>query len=490
MSIRFNAILNVIRQGINIAFPLITYPYALRVLGVEGIGKVNYSRSIVSYLCLIAMLGITSYSVREGAKLRKKKESFDTFISEVFSINLISTIISYVLLIGAITLVGKLKDYRWLILLQSISIVFTTLGIDYVNVIEEDFLIITIRSIVLRIISLALLFILVRTPNDYYWYALLHVITDGLVCLSNTFYCRRYVRIRFRIGRCLLPHIKPMLILFANTVAISIYVNIDTTMLGWLKGDYYVGLYAASVKLYDVLKSLLAATYLVTIPQLAAAYGDKNFQKYKTIVADLVSCIFLLLIPTGTGLICLAPEIMLFIGGGKYTGAILSLQILAGSLIFAILGGIVTVCINITMGREKDNLRATTLSAALNFLLNLYFIPRYNLYGAAFTTLISEAFVLIFCFVRIPNKSMLFDFQKICKTIIHSCIGIGIVVSSNICIKMTLENSIARMICVFLTSVVAYMLALLLVKDVYASEAWHTLKKRVKKVFAVFSVQE
>ena len=75
--IGINAILNVIKSGLSILFPIVTYPYALRVLGAENIGKVSYSQSIISYFGLLAMMGISTYGTREGAKIRNNREALD-----------------------------------------------------------------------------------------------------------------------------------------------------------------------------------------------------------------------------------------------------------------------------------------------------------------------------------------------------------------------------------------------------------------------------
>lgn len=71
-SLGVNAVLNAFKSALAILFPLITYPYAFRILHTEGIGKVNYATSIISYFILIASLGISTYAVREGAKYRDK----------------------------------------------------------------------------------------------------------------------------------------------------------------------------------------------------------------------------------------------------------------------------------------------------------------------------------------------------------------------------------------------------------------------------------
>ena len=476
-----NAILNVIKQGLSVVFPLITYPYALRILGADGIGKVNYSSSIVKYFALLAMLGVTNYAIREGAKFRDNRNKFNQFINEVFSINVITTFIAYLLLAVTISLVPNFQNYRMLIMLQSISMILTTLGIDYVNTIHEDFLLITVRSIITHIISLVLLFLLVHTPADYYIYAMLSIVTNGIVCVSNLIYCRRYVHLSFTFQMNAKRHFKPMLILFANTIAIYIYVNVDTTMLGWIKGDHSVGLYTASVNVYSILKNILSAIYVVAVPRLANCIGNNDYDNYKKISTELFGYLILLLLPVSVGIICLAPEIMMFMGGTEFSDASLSLQILGVALIFAIFGGFITACINITLGKEKTTLLATLISATINFALNLIAIPRFSLYGAAITTLISEAFVFLFCFLNLHNRKELFHYKKLLRCIIDSSIGIVFIVLVTFIIDSLTSIYYLRIIMIFAISVPIYFCTLKIIKDPYILGLQNMLKSKMPK---------
>lgn len=111
-------------------------------------------------------MGISTYAVREGAKLREDRDKFETFCSQMFSFNLITTLISYMLLFLMVTLFKLLTTYKSVIMLLSLTIAFTTIGIEWINTIYEDFLFITIRSIVINLISLVLLFLLVKTEDD------------------------------------------------------------------------------------------------------------------------------------------------------------------------------------------------------------------------------------------------------------------------------------------------------------------------------------
>ena len=87
-----NVLYNIIRVSLSVIFPLITFPYVSRVLTAENLGKVNYALSIENYFSLIAMLGINTYAVREGARKRSNKEDFNTFANEIFTVNVITTI--------------------------------------------------------------------------------------------------------------------------------------------------------------------------------------------------------------------------------------------------------------------------------------------------------------------------------------------------------------------------------------------------------------
>ena len=95
-SIKLNALLNIIKTCMSIIFPLITFPYVSRILGVENLGKINYGLSIISYFSLIAALGINVYAIREGSKIKNNKAKINQFINEVFALNIITMSISYV----------------------------------------------------------------------------------------------------------------------------------------------------------------------------------------------------------------------------------------------------------------------------------------------------------------------------------------------------------------------------------------------------------
>ncbi|WP_235943142.1 oligosaccharide flippase family protein, partial [Lactobacillus helveticus] len=121
-SLGLNAFLNGLRSVLNLIFPLLTFPYITRVLSVSGIGIYNFSNTYIGYFVLIAGLGIATYAVREGTKYRNNRAQIEKFSSQVFSINIIATIIAYALLFLSLLIFKNLTNYTACILIFSLQI--------------------------------------------------------------------------------------------------------------------------------------------------------------------------------------------------------------------------------------------------------------------------------------------------------------------------------------------------------------------------------
>ena len=212
VSVKMNAVLNVIKTISSIVFPLITFPYISRVLTVESIGAYNFGVSIVNYFILLAGLGISTYAIREGTQYRDDNKKMEKFSSEIFTINMISTIVAYILLVCCVLFVPKIHSYAVIIIVLGIEILFTTLGVNWLCNIYEDFLYITLRTIAFQTISLLALFIFVKETQDLLKYIIIVVFASSGANLLNFFYIRkRYVK--FGLVSSITKHIKPIMII-------------------------------------------------------------------------------------------------------------------------------------------------------------------------------------------------------------------------------------------------------------------------------------
>lgn len=475
-----NAFLNGLRSVLNIIFPIITFPYVSRVLSVGELGKYNWSNSFVSYFLLIAGLGIATYAVREGAKLRNDRNEISAFASQVFSINILSTVVSYILLFLCVLIFPKIQSYSVCIYIFSIQIVFTTLGTEWIYSIFEEYTYITIRSIVFKILSIVMLFVFVRRPGDYLNYAGITVFSAVGSNVLNYLHAKKFCTIRFTFNIDWQEHLKPILIIFASSVATTIYLSLDTTLLGLINNNYVVGIYSVSTKMYNIVKQLIAAILTVTIPRFALLWGRHRYREYRKLLLEISDALALISIPAAVGVYMLAPQIVILLSSAKYIRAVSSLRLLCPALIFSIFSWIFTSCVLIPAKRENKVLIITILSAVVNLVLNLLLMPSLKENAAAITTSLSEAISMLLgiYYSRDIIKGLYKSgFWKEIFTYILGTISIVI-----ICFAGDVLFNSTVMIILFdvVLSIVEYVLILLGVKNKFALDVLERILLRFK----------
>ncbi|SEM31253.1 Membrane protein involved in the export of O-antigen and teichoic acid [Ligilactobacillus sp. WC1T17] len=389
-SLGLNALLNSLQSLLNLIFPLITFPYISRTLSVDGVGKYNFANSIVSYFLLIAALGISTFAVREGSKYRDDRKQISRFASQVFTINLVATAAAYLLLFITMIAVPILHNYTAAILIFSVQIFFTTLGTDWVYTIFEEYGYITVRNLIFKVISIILLFIFVRQKDDYLNYVIITVIASTGSYILNFLHARKFCDIKLTLDIPWKAYLLPIFTIFGSTVAIKIYVGADTTMLGFMKSDYEVGIYSTSTKIYSIAGQMLMAMLAVTIPRLAMLMGQKRMEEYNKLLKQLINTVLFIVLPGIIGLFAVSHDVIILIAGVKYLRAVVALRISCFAILGSAMSTIFNQCALMPAKREKKTLISSTTSACLNIGLNLILIPLMAERGAALTTLLAE----------------------------------------------------------------------------------------------------
>lgn len=401
-SLKINTLLNVVKTLMSLLFPLITFPYASRILLPEGLGKVNFAISIVSYFGIIATLGIENYGIREASKARDDKTKLSQFTKEIFTINMISTGIAYVLLFIAIFAVPKFSEYRVLLIVVSSTILFTTLGMSWLYTALEEFFYITVRSILFQIISMILLFTMVHTKDDYVKYAAISVISNVGSNVLNFIYSRKFVTIRTGQKLELKKHLKPIFILFAMAVTFQVYTVLDTSMLGFIKGDWAVGIYTTASKFNRMVLYLVQAFAPVIYPRLSYYSQQEDKTDFFNLVHKGLNFLLLIAMPCTVGLTVLTPQIISIMCGSEYTAAIWPMWILNPIIFILSTSSFIGVQVFMPLNKEKWSLYANISAAVTNLCLNSVLIPAFGVVGAAVASIVAEAVNLAIelCLVR------------------------------------------------------------------------------------------
>lgn len=479
-SLRVNAVLNTLKTVLGIVFPLITYPYISRVLQVDAIGVYNFSASIVSYFVMIAGLGVANYAVREGTKYKNNTAEMYRFTSELFSINAISTIISYVFLLFTIFVVPKLHSYTVPILLISIQMLFNTLGVSWLCNIFEDFLAITIRTLLSQIISLISLFVFVKTPDDLNIYIIIVTFSLSAANFLNFFYVRsKYTKFCFTLKCNIKEHLKPILILFSTSLTILVYVSADSTMLGFFSNDYQVGLYSTAVKIYSILKQVLVAILVVSIPRFSLLINSDKKDEAENLLTKVFNTLTFLALPASVGLCVVSRETISLIAGQSYLDGSSSLSLLSVAIIFSLYAGIFFHCVLIPFKCERIALKASIISAVTNIGLNFIFIPLMGINGAAITTIIAEITVFVVAYVYSRN---LIELKGVKVNFIQSFVGCILILIVCLLMRTIISNDITRLFVSVILSALSYALILILLRNEIALGTISALKSRFSRI--------
>lgn len=477
-SMKENAILNALRTLAGIVFPLITYPYISRVLGADNLGKINFANSIVSYFSLLAALGISSYAIREGGAIRDDKNKLKNFSNQIFTINMVFTAISYILLAILLSFSKRLYAYKELIIIQSFIIFATTIGIEWLFSIYEDYAYITVRTIAIQFIALCAMFLCVRKEDDYLRYALISVLASGGGYIVNYFYSHKYFSVRLTKKVEWTKHLKPMLILFFNTLAITIYVNSDITILGILKGDYYVGIYSVSVKIYTILKQIVNALLVSSLPRLSYYVATDRKDNYQDLLNKILRALLLVLMPMVAGIIMLSPDIVVLVSGKAFEQSYASLQILSVAIAFSLIAAFFSSGVLLPNKKDRKILTATIISAIVNLSLNFILIPVCNEKGAALTTVLAEVTVMG---IGMYYSKDIFKISNVRKTVMEGCIGIaGIVILCKI-VNANINSMILRLSLAIFVSVIYYVVVLWGFKEQLFMDVINVIKQKVKR---------
>lgn len=479
-SVKLNFILNTTRIFLGAFFILVTTPYITRVLGAENLGKVDYVNSIIQYFILFTALGIPNYGIREIAKTRDNVFDRTKTVIELGIILIITTIIGYTILFFLLNNIDGFKELKTLILIMSTWILFNNIGFEWFYQGIENQVYITIRFIIIRLIVLILMFLFVKNSKDYIIYGIILVLMNSGSNVLNLINIRKYLSFKnITLKKLdLKKHIKPVLIIFAASLSVSIYLQLDVVMLGNVN-EKIVAYYTVPNKLIRLVLVVITALGTVLVPRITNCLKNNDMENYKKYVNYSLKYILMLSIPSVVGIFLLADNIILIMAGEKFIESILTMRILVFILFIVGIAYFLGFQLLYPHGLEKYYTYSVTIAAVINFIFNYIMIPKYYQNGAAIGTIIAEltGVMLMLYFTRNYLKEIEFYNLKNLKYFISSII-MGLII---LFIKsLKLGNILTIIISIFLGTVI-YFIVLFLLKEDIVMQGVKLLKNKIRK---------
>lgn len=414
-SVKVNYILNLINTGTQMLFPLITFPYACRVIEPEGIGQVNFFSSIIGYISLFTCLGIPMYAVREIARDRNDIVKMNRTAVEILLLHALLSLAGYLIVAVLCLTVPQIKVDIPLFLILSLTIFFTAIGCEWFYQGIEDFKYITIRGLIVKVVSVVLLFIFVKTKDDLIYYGAYTVIGILGGNIFNFFRLRKYIHkenfvfSNLNISR----HIKPVLQVFSFNVVTSVYLQLNPVLLGFLKGALAVGYFTAATKIMSVVMKLSSCLGVVMMPRTSNLIAEHKEEEFNKLIQKSYDFTIAISLPLTCGLLVAAPYIIKVLCGQEFIPATFASQIIAPIILMVGISNVMGIQVLYPKGKIKTVIHCCLIGAIVDLLLNVILIPFFSYDGTAIAYLGAEMATTVSMYI-IAKKDLPIRFFKKC----------------------------------------------------------------------------
>ena len=391
-SVKVNYILNLINTGTQMLFPLITFPYVCRVIEADGIGQINFFQSIISYISLFTCLGIPMYAIREIARDRSDVLQMNRTAMEILLLHSMLTLVGYAIVAILCLTVPQIQVNIPLFLILSLTIFFTAIGCEWFYKGIEKFKYITIRGLIIKTVSVVLLFIFVKSKTDLLYYGCYTVFGVLGGNIFNFFRLRKYIHreniifSELHIKR----HIKPVLKVFSFSVVTSIYLQLNTVLLGFLKNALAVGYFAAATKVMQMLLMMSSCLGSVMMPRASHLIAENKEDEFNRLIQKSYDFTLAIALPMTIGLIFCAPSLITALCGVKFEHSILPSQIIAPIILMVAISNVFGIQVLFPKGKINIVTLCCGIGAVADLILNLCLIPFFSYIGTSIAYLGAE----------------------------------------------------------------------------------------------------
>ena len=407
---------------LNMAFPFLTGIYVARKLLPINIGEVAAAQNLSTYFCILAFLGIPTYGLREIAKIRDNREERNKLFSELYVINLISTIVFTVAYFLTIEIVSIYRQSFALYSIVGISIALNAFNISWLYEGLEEFRFISVRNIVFKLISFVCLVVFVRGQDDYLVYAAITVIGTAGNYIVNMIYSPKYATLSF-FNLDLRRHLKPIIFLVTVNLAIEIYSLMDITMMNFMSNKESIAYYKYAIAIHKMLLQVVNTFTMILVPRLSYYYKENRKDEFNLLVSKGIKLIILTAVPMIVGIYFTSDFLIQQMYGAQYANSAMILKMFSLLLLVSPIGYLLGSRMLLVTNHENKMVICVGAGAVVNLIGNAFLIPRYNEFGATIASIASEVVVML---VYVSFGKQYFKLKNIGKTAVKVTIAAGL----------------------------------------------------------------
>lgn len=382
-------------QIFNLIIPLLTYPYLLTTLGRETYGLIVFAQAVISYLVILVSFGFNKIATKEVSIHRNDSEKLTEIISAVFIIKGIIFMASFLFLYLILHFIPQSRGYEilfylslWLCLYEWIFPLWYFQGIERMKYI-------TFTTLVSRVIFVGLIFLLIKTKEDYLYLPII----NGIGALIAGFFSVYIVFIKHKVGfklqgiNVLLKYAKESIAILISDISIILYLSTNKIIVGSFLGMNEVAYYDLGEKIINFLRLPILILGQAIFPKISKE-KNKNFVKKIAKVSILGSCIIYALV------LIFGSSIIYILGGSEMSPTLPILWILGLTIPFIAMSNIFGNQLLVSFGYLKSFGMVVIMASILYFIIigTMWAIEGITLIRISVITVIIEAFVALYCF--------------------------------------------------------------------------------------------
>lgn len=388
MKVIKNYLYNVVYQILLLLVPLITVPYISRVLGPELVGINSYTNSWMTFFMLVGQMGIALYGNREVAYHRENPIERSKIFWGIELLQVITITCALIAYLGAVLLFSTtFKEY---FLLQSFWIIAAGVDVSWYFMGVENFQRIVFRNMLVKLASVALIFLVVKGNNDLGKYIALLGLSNLVGNLTLWPYLKdeiKWVPIStwhpFR-------HFYPALLLFVPTITTQVYLVVNRLMLGRMSTQSQLGQFQYTDQIIKVILAVVTASGQVMLPHIANKFSKGDVKEIRDSLYNSFDFITAIAIPMMFGIMAIAKQFAPWFLGKQFNDAGILMMIEAPVILFIGWSNVTGTQYLMPINRTKEYTVSVTVGAVINVIANLFLIALWGARGATLATDISE----------------------------------------------------------------------------------------------------
>lgn len=457
-----NYIYNILFQVTKFALTFFLVPYTMGHLGESILGISDYASSICGWFVLVGLLGVSTYGIREIGKVRDNKEKLSLYFSEIFIMQLCNIAIVFVLFVLYIELF--VTDNKMIYLLYCINIIGFGMDITWFYYGIENFKIVSIRNIIVKLISVVLTIAIVKEPADLWKFVLINTSTNLITQAYTYLGLKKYITFKkVSIKQAYKNHFLGSASLFIPTIPLSIYVLLNQTMLGAMIDDKgSVALFKTAQSFITMFLYFITSIGSVVMPRIANVYtkedSHKEINKYINSTFNLA---IILSIPMMFAMMAVSPNFFPWYLPLQSDAMIKLVQFSCPIIVLISITDVFGTQYLIPTGRTKDLTISVVVGFVVNILVNLITIRYWKEIGATIGYICAEITIAVVQWTYVKENIRIHYSKTLIKSLVSSIVMSLAVLITGSLLESTIVNNMIQAI----IGLLVYVIMMLILRE-------------------------